>query len=162
MIISFDYYPFGMTLPGRTSTGNDYRYGFQGQEKDDELKGPGNSLNYIFRMHDPRVGRFFALDPLTHKYPHYTPYSFSGNKVIAFTELEGMEEQIAIYDDQKKEWKCKTKRDFSVKDWTDYQYALLKILTDEYSKGKCVFYGYSDYTSKVSESEKLMVPENGH
>ncbi|WP_045970674.1 hypothetical protein [Flavobacterium sp. 316] len=81
--------------------------------------------------------------------------------MIAFTELEGIEEQIAIYDDQKKEWKCKIKRDFSVKDWTDYQYALLKILTDEYSKGKCVFYGYSDYTSKVSESEKLMVPENG-
>src|SRR5690606_20300653 len=44
------------------------------------------------RMHDPRVGRFFAVDPLTAKYPHYTPYSFSGNKVIAFIELEGLEE----------------------------------------------------------------------
>lgn len=43
-------------------------------------------------MHDPRVGRFFAVDPLTAKYPYYTPYSFSGNKVIAFIELEGLEE----------------------------------------------------------------------
>jgi hypothetical protein len=46
-------------------------------------------------MHDVRVGRFFAIDPLTSKYPWYTPYSFSGNKVIAFRELEGMEETWA-------------------------------------------------------------------
>jgi RHS repeat-associated protein len=81
-----------MLVPQRHSSSTDYRYGFQGQEKDDEIKGEGNSLNYTFRMHDPRVGRFFAVDPLTHKYPHYTPYSFSGNKVIAFVELEGLEE----------------------------------------------------------------------
>ncbi|MET3046483.1 AHH domain-containing protein [Flavobacterium covae] len=65
---------------------------FQGQEKDDELKGEGNSLNYTFRMHDPRVGRFFATDPLTKKYPWYSPYQFAGNKVIKYVELEGLEE----------------------------------------------------------------------
>lgn len=43
-------------------------------------------------MHDPRVGRFFAIDPLASKYPWYSPYSFSGNKVIQFVELEGLEE----------------------------------------------------------------------
>lgn len=59
---------------------------------DNELKGEGNSLNYTFRMHDPRIGRFFAVDPLTKEYPHYTPYSFSGNKVIAFAEFEGLED----------------------------------------------------------------------
>jgi hypothetical protein len=49
-----------MLVPNRHSV-DDYRYGFQGQEKDDEIKGgKGNSLNYTFRMHDPRVGRFFA------------------------------------------------------------------------------------------------------
>ncbi len=32
------------------------------------------------------------MDPLAGKYPWYTPYSFSGNKVIAFVELEGLEE----------------------------------------------------------------------
>lgn len=82
-----------MLVPNRHASTDTYRYGFQGQEKDDEIKGiEGSSLNYTFRMHDPRAGRFFAVDPLTKKYPHYTPYSFSGNKVIAFTELEGMEE----------------------------------------------------------------------
>jgi RHS repeat-associated protein len=83
-----------MQVPNRFESIEDYRYGFQGQEKDDEIKGEGNSLNYTFRMHDPRVGRFFAIDPLFAEYPHYTPYSFSGNKVILFTELEGLEEKI--------------------------------------------------------------------
>jgi len=67
-----------------------------GQESDDEIKGDGNSVNYSYRMHDPRLGRFFAIDPLIKEYPHYTPYSFSGNKVIAWRELEGMEEILVI------------------------------------------------------------------
>ena len=43
-------------------------------------------------MHDPRAGRFFAVDPLTKKYPFYSPYQFGGNKPIQFVELEGLEE----------------------------------------------------------------------
>ena len=92
-----EYYPFGMLVPNRHASSAAYRYGFQGQEKDDELKGEGNSLNYKFRMHDPRVGRFFAVDPLTSDYPWYTPYSFSGNKPIQFIELEGLEENSPSY-----------------------------------------------------------------
>ena len=65
-----------------------YSYGFQGQELDNET----GLVNYTFRMHDARVGRFFAVDPLAAKYAHYTPYSFSGNKLINAIELEGLEE----------------------------------------------------------------------
>lgn len=68
-----------------------YRYGFQGQEKDDEIKGAGNSLNYTFRMHDPRLGRFLSIDPLAPDYPHNSPYAFSENRVIDAVELEGAE-----------------------------------------------------------------------
>ena len=94
-----NYYPFGMLMPGRHYSNGDlnYRYGFQGQEVDNEIKGDGNSVNFLFRMHDARLGRFFAVDPLSPKYPHYTPYSFSGNRVIAFRELEGLEE-ISVHD----------------------------------------------------------------
>ncbi len=42
-------------------------------------------------MHDPRVGRFFATDPLEAKYPHNSPYAFSENRVIDGVELEGLE-----------------------------------------------------------------------
>jgi RHS repeat-associated protein len=90
-----DYYPFGMLVPNRHANTSDYRYGFQGQERDDELKGEGNSLNYEFRMHDPRVGRFFAIDPLFKSYPEISPYAFSENRPIDSGELEGLERYYA-------------------------------------------------------------------
>ncbi|MCK8480939.1 RHS repeat domain-containing protein [Psychroserpens algicola] len=80
-----------MLLPKRHGAVDTYRYGFQGQEKDDELKGEGNSINYKFRMHDPRLGRFFATDPMETVYPWNSPYAFSENQVIRFVELEGLE-----------------------------------------------------------------------
>ena len=82
-----------MLVPGRSfvDPSRDYRYGFQGQEMDNELKGRGNSLNYTFRMHDPRVGRFFATDPLFREFPWNSPYAFSENRVIDKVELEGLE-----------------------------------------------------------------------
>jgi RHS repeat-associated protein len=86
-----DYSPFGVLLPERTSSTAFYRLGFQGQEHDDEVKGEGNSVNFKYRMHDPRVGRFFAVDPLAGKYPHNGPYNFSENRVIDGVELEGLE-----------------------------------------------------------------------
>jgi RHS repeat-associated protein len=54
----------------------------QGQEHDDEVKGEGNSVNYKYRMHDPRVGRFFAVDPLSPKYPPNSTYAFSENRAL--------------------------------------------------------------------------------
>ena len=80
-----------MQMPGRIFAAGSYRFGFQGQEKDDEIKGEGNSINYKFRMHDPRLGRFFAVDPLAPKFPWWTPYQFSGNIPIWAREYEGLE-----------------------------------------------------------------------
>ncbi|EID72758.1 YD repeat-containing protein [Imtechella halotolerans K1] len=53
-------------------------------------------MNFTFRMYDPRLGRFFTVDPLSKQYPFYSPYQFSGNNVISHKELEGGEELIAI------------------------------------------------------------------
>jgi hypothetical protein len=47
-------------------------------------------------MHDPRIGRFFATDPLENKYPWNSPYAFSENSVINSVELEGGEKLVAI------------------------------------------------------------------
>jgi RHS repeat-associated protein len=91
-----DYSPFGVTLDGRTQSSSGYRYGFQGQESDDEIKGAGNSVNYKYRMHDPRVGRFFAVDPLAKEYPGNSVYAFSENVVINAVELEGKEKSDVI------------------------------------------------------------------
>jgi len=88
-----DYYPFGMLVPTRHGSSNEYRYGFQGQEMDNEIKGEGNSINYTFRMHDPRIGRFFAVDPLFKQYAYNSPFAFSENRVIDAVELEGLEQR---------------------------------------------------------------------
>jgi RHS repeat-associated protein len=82
-----------MILPARQFSSSSYRYGFQGQEKDDELKGSGNSINFKYRMYDPRIGRFFAVDPLASEYVWNSPYAFSSNRVIEAVELEGLEAQ---------------------------------------------------------------------
>ncbi|MCD4680190.1 MAG: hypothetical protein K8S00_07365 [Bacteroidales bacterium] len=79
-------------MPGRNFNSDEYRFGFQGQEKDDELKGVGNSINYLARIYDPRLGKFLSVDPLTKEYPWYTPYQFAGNKPIAFIDRDGEEE----------------------------------------------------------------------
>jgi RHS repeat-associated protein len=80
-----------MYLPNRHQSSSEYRYGFQNQEIDNEIKGEGNSVNYKYRMYDPRIVRFFAVDPLTSKYPELTPYQFSNNRLIDMIELEGLE-----------------------------------------------------------------------
>ncbi len=85
-----------MLLPNRHGSSDKYRYGFQGQEKDDEVKGEGNSVNFKYRMHDPRVGRFLSIDPLASEYSWNSPYSFSANRVIDGAELEGLEVKTVI------------------------------------------------------------------
>ncbi|MCO5268369.1 MAG: polymorphic toxin type 46 domain-containing protein [Brumimicrobium sp.] len=69
-----------------------YHYSFQNQEKHDEIRGKGKYINYKYRGYDPRVGRLdWMVDPLAAKYPYYSPYAFSGNRVIDMVELEGLE-----------------------------------------------------------------------
>jgi RHS repeat-associated protein len=89
-----DNYAFGMQMPGRKLSGG-YRYGFNGKENDNEVKGEGNSQDYGMRMYDGRIGKFLSLDPLTKQYPWYTPYQFAGNKPIWCVDLDGLEDSIA-------------------------------------------------------------------
>jgi len=100
-----EYYSFGSVIPGRTylspvgGVGGGYRYGFNGKENDNEVKkdGYGNpnigtQQDYGMRIYDGRLGRFLSVDPLTAKYPWYTPYSFAGNMPIRFIDMDGLEQ----------------------------------------------------------------------
>ncbi len=69
-------------------------FGFNGKENDNEVKGVGNQQDYGFRIYDPRIGKFFSVDPLTKKYPWYTPYQFAGNQPIWAIDLDGLEEFV--------------------------------------------------------------------
>ena len=41
-----DYYPFGMQMPGRNYQAGNYRFGFNGTENDNDVKGVGNLPDY--------------------------------------------------------------------------------------------------------------------
>jgi RHS repeat-associated protein len=88
-----DYYPFGMIQPGRKYTaGNAYRYGFNGKEKDDDVKGiEGSQQDYGMRIYDPRIGRFLSVDPLYRDFPWNSSYSYAENDVIQSIDLDGLE-----------------------------------------------------------------------
>ncbi len=90
-ITAASFYPFGFMEEGRFFFGGKNRWGMQGQERDDEIRGLANIINYKYRMYDPRSGRFFAIDPIAAKYPHNSSYAFSENRVIDGVELEGLE-----------------------------------------------------------------------
>jgi RHS repeat-associated protein len=74
------------------NNGQTYRFGFNGKENDNGVKGLGNQQDYGMRIYDPRVGRFLSVDPLSKSYPWYTPYQFAGNKPIWAVDLDGLEE----------------------------------------------------------------------
>lgn len=80
-----------MLIPNRFDSLDDYRYGFNGMEKDDEIKGNGNQIEFRYRGYDTRLGRFFAIDPVAHRYPSWTPYQFAGNIPIKFVDQEGLQ-----------------------------------------------------------------------
>ncbi len=97
VVSATDYYSFGSPMPSRTwSLGDSYRYGFNGKENDNEVKGEGNQQDYGMRIYDPRLGRFLSVDPLTESYPELTPYQFASNAPVNSVDLDGLERQIAI------------------------------------------------------------------
>ncbi|MCX6232913.1 MAG: RHS repeat-associated core domain-containing protein [Bacteroidetes bacterium] len=66
-----------------------YRFGFNGKEKDDEVKGTGNSLDFGARIYDPRIGRWLSVDPKDDEYISYSPYNFSLCNPIANNDPNG-------------------------------------------------------------------------
>jgi len=66
-----------------------YRYGFNGKEGDDEVKGGGNSYDFGGRIYDPRVGRWLKLDPRASIYPSHSPYVYAANNPVALYDPNG-------------------------------------------------------------------------
>ena len=87
-----------MLVPNRHGSSNSYRYGFNGKEKDDEIKGAGNSYDFGARMLDPRVGRWFAPDALEKKHPSFSSYNFSFDNPIQFVDPDGKDPITAIFE----------------------------------------------------------------
>lgn len=77
-------------MPGRTYVSSAYRYGFGSKEKDNEISGDGNSYDFGARQNDPRLGRWWSVDPLAAKYPWQSPYVSMDNNPIRLVDPTGM------------------------------------------------------------------------
>ncbi|MBN8574209.1 MAG: hypothetical protein J0M05_09885 [Candidatus Kapabacteria bacterium] len=83
-----NYYSFEMEHTGTAGSydlSSDYRYGYNGKEKDDEIKGEANSLDYSARIYDPRVG---STDSKERDMPEWNPYCLSISNPIYFIDTD--------------------------------------------------------------------------
>lgn len=65
-------------------------------EKDNQVKGQGNSLDFGARIYDSRLGRWLSLDPKATKYPGHSPYHFSLNSPLMCRDPDGRDVEVAI------------------------------------------------------------------
>ncbi len=59
-------------------------------EKDDEVKGSGNSYTTEYREYDPRLGRWFSPDPLMSWFADQSPYNFVFNNPLNLNDPLGL------------------------------------------------------------------------
>jgi RHS repeat-associated protein len=105
-----NYYPFGSQIPDRFYRSKDYRYGFNGMEKNDEA-GSENSYSTMYRQYNPRLGRWLNTEPLIEMYPAISPYNSFKNNPILFNDINGLQPEFSVED----------------KLYIDYQFKLKKL-----------------------------------
>jgi RHS repeat-associated protein len=64
-----------------------YRFGFNGQMKDNEIAGIGNSLDFGARMYNPRLGIWNSPDKVVK--PNLSAYQFGRGNPITFIDPDG-------------------------------------------------------------------------
>lgn len=92
-----DYFAFGMQMPKREFEKGSYRYGFNGFEKDDELKGSGQHVSYGGYGFDPRIARRWTPDPFASRFPFQSPYVHADNSPIASVDSWGDSTVVVVY-----------------------------------------------------------------
>lgn len=89
-----DCSPVPTYTPPSSSKPTSYRFGFNGMEKDNSIKGTGNSYDFGARIYDSRLGRFLSVDPKWKIYDKISPYCFAGNSPILFIDYNGEGPQL--------------------------------------------------------------------
>jgi hypothetical protein len=89
VVSATDYSPFGAPLAERTWQGSEYRYGFNTQERDDEIAGKGNIMTAEYWEYDTRLGRRWNLDPIVK--PWESGYACFFNNAILINDPLGLD-----------------------------------------------------------------------
>lgn len=82
-----DYYPFGLGMEERKFEDEEYRYGFNGKEKDNDLF--DSSYDFGARIYNASIGRFLSRDPKQRLHIWDSPYSFAANSPIHLIDRNG-------------------------------------------------------------------------
>ena len=88
-----------MLMPGRNSDST-YRFGFNGKENLNDVKGVGKLQDYGERIYDPRLGKWLSIDPLYMKYPSLSPYQYCANNPVFFVDRDGKKIFINYVDEK--------------------------------------------------------------
>src|SRR5690554_6906214 len=82
-----DYYPFGLIMDGRSYlSGSRTKEGFTGKERDDET-----GFDYFgARTYSSELGRFIQVDPLAEEFPEWSPYNYTMNNPLRYTDPTGL------------------------------------------------------------------------
>jgi RHS repeat-associated protein len=83
-----NYYPYGMELPGGAYASNgNYGYGYNGMEKDDELR--ESLYSTLFREGDTENGRWWKRDPMERALVGFSPYIMMASNPINMIDPNG-------------------------------------------------------------------------
>ncbi len=121
----------GFTVSG------EYRFGFNGKEKDGEITVEGDSYAFEARIYISRLGKFLSVDPRMIEYPWQTPYAYFKNCPSSVLDIKGMggsfqENDIEYQSSSKDENSYKPpKRN---KDWFNNPPLSLRIKMNKYRK----------------------------
>ncbi|MEJ2055737.1 MAG: RHS repeat-associated core domain-containing protein [Calditrichaceae bacterium] len=170
-----DYYPFGMTMPGRSyNQGFDRNiYKYSSKELDEE-QFTGAMLQtkpldwYYFGARyypmirqltdDPEIGRFLAVDPLAGKAPAWTPYRYGFNNPLKFIDPTGMEEKNKEGEDGSEEGNEKESEDDSDENYVwingnKYHVNIAEALAQDGFFGSAYDVTYQNNTYSVSKDK---------
>lgn len=89
VVSASDYFAYGSPMDARSFSSDKYRYGWGSMEKDDEIKGKGNSYTTLHRIYDARLGRWLSIDPESGEYPDESPYAGLENDPMNNSDPDG-------------------------------------------------------------------------
>lgn len=97
-------------MPNRGAGGVSYRYGFNGKETENDVKGIGNVQDYGMRIYDTRLGRWLSLDPIQKKYPELSPFQYVANNPVNFIDPDGKRIILSGNKNEQKEFVAKLEK----------------------------------------------------